>query len=68
MNVIEEARSALDVDPLRLKTQEQAEQIAYRRAVLDAGGAPAARMAAVILDRPVKGVSRPVPRAPKRKR
>lgn len=65
MTVIEEARAALDVDPVRLTrvarkhgidTQEAAEKIAWRRSVLDRGGKAAAHMASVILGRTFKGV------------
>jgi len=65
MSVIEEARAALDVDPERLSrvarkygidAQEAAETIAFRRAVIDRGGAPAARMASVVLGRKFRGV------------
>lgn len=65
MSVIEEARAALDVDPVRLTRvarkhgidmQEAAEKIAWRRSVLDRGGKAAAYMASVILGRTFKGV------------
>lgn len=65
MTVIEEARAALDVDPVRLTrvarkhgidTQEAAEKIAWRRSVLDRGGKSAAYMASVVLGRTFKGV------------
>lgn len=65
MSVIEEARAALEVDPVRLTrvarkhgvdTQEAAEKIAYRRAVIDRGGKDAAHMASVVLGRTFKGV------------
>ena len=58
VTTIDEAREALDVDPIHLSQvakrngidpQEAVEQIAYRRAVLDRGGAQAKSMAAVIL-------------------
>lgn len=64
MSVIEEARAALDVDPVRLTrvagkhgidTQEAAETIAWRRSVLDKGGKESAQMASVILGRTFKG-------------
>jgi hypothetical protein len=66
MNVIQEARAALkNVDPNELArvaskhgvpAQAAAEKIASRLAVIDGGGAPAARMASVVLGRKFKGV------------
>ncbi len=69
MSVIQEARAALNIDPILLSRvaakrgidpQEAGEQIAYRRAVLDRGGRAAAEMAAVILQRPFRGVEFPL--------
>jgi len=65
MSVIEEARSALDIDPARIAraarkhgidTQEAVEKIAYRRAVIDRGGALGAQMASTVLGRQFKGI------------
>lgn len=67
MTIIEEARAALDIDPGRIArvarkhgvdTQEAIEKIAWRRSVLDRGGAAAAQMASVILGRSFKGQRR----------